>query len=133
MAIIVVIMAVALAACNKVDPEGIWEDATYLNDEEFGKGDTTITVEVKAGEDSVIFTVNTDKTILADALTEHDLISGEMSDYGLAVYTVNGMTADWNVDGSYWSLYVGDEYAMSGVSYIEIKDGDSFRFELANA
>lgn len=129
--IVIVFSAVSLVACgNKVDPVGIWESATYLDDEELGRGDTTITVEVKAGESSVIFTVNTDKTILADALLEHELIAGELGDYGLAVYTVNGMTVDWNTDGSYWTLYIGDEYAMSGVSYIEIKNGDSFRFEL---
>lgn len=131
--LLTVIMALTLASCNKVDAEGVWEDATYLNDEEFGDGAKTVTVEVKAGEDSVIFTVNTDKTTLADALTEHGLISGEVSDYGLAVYTVNGMTANWNTDGVYWALYEGDDYASGGVSFIEIKDGDSFRFELSRS
>ena len=129
--IVMILSAVSLVACgNKVDPVGIWENATYLDDEEFGRGDTTITVEVKAGESSVLFTINTDKTILADALLEHELVAGEYSEYGLAVYTINGMTANWNVDGGYWAPYVGDEYAMGGVSYIEIKNGDSFRFEL---
>ncbi|MBQ8689352.1 MAG: DUF4430 domain-containing protein [Clostridia bacterium] len=118
----------SFAACNTVDAEGLWESATYRRDKSFGSGDTEITLTVEAGEQSVVFTVKTDKSTLADALTEHGIISGEETEYGLSVYTVNGITANWNTDKAYWALYVGEDYATSGVSFIEIKNGDAYRF-----
>lgn len=127
-------LAFSLASCfNTVDAEGLWENATYRRDKSFGKGDTTFTLVVEAGEDSVTFTVNTDKTILADALVEHDIISGEIGSYGLSVYTVNGMEADFTKDNAYWAIYIGEDYAMTGVSYIEIEDGSEYRFVYSRA
>lgn len=131
-AVILVLAAIlTLAACAKVPPEGLWESATYRNDMTFGNGAKAIEVTVEAGEYSVLFTVKTDKVTLADALVEHGLISGEETQYGLSVYYVNGIKADWNTDGAYWSLYEGESYATSGVSFIEVKDGDSFKLVYA--
>ena len=119
----------SLASCfNTVDAEGLWENATYRRDVTLGKGEKTIYLTVKAGEDSVTFTVKTDKDNLADALTEHSIISGEQSEFGLTVYTVNGMTADFRTENVYWALYEGDSKAPYGVSSTEIADGDSFSF-----
>ncbi len=126
--VIVACTALCLAACGGVDAEGVWENATYLKDAELGDGDTEISVIVEAGDSSVTFTVHTDATTLADALVAHGIIAGEQTEYGLTVYTVNGMRADWNTDGAYWALYIGDDYAMDGVSYIEIADGEVYRF-----
>ena len=120
-------------ACNTVDATGVWENATYRRNVGFGNGQKTVTVIVEAGEQSVTFTVKTDKSTLADALTEHGIISGEETEYGLSVYTVNGMTANWNTDGTYWAIYEGEDYAMTGVSFIEIKDGASYRFVYSKA
>ena len=41
--------------------------------------------------------------------------------------TVDGVTADWNVDQSYWSFYIGDEMAMYGLNDAVIHDGDVFK------
>jgi len=126
---LIFVLVLSLFGCNTVDAEGLWQDATYRHDKTFGKGDTEITLVVEAGGESVTFTVRTDKTNLADALTEHGIVSGEVTElYGLSVYTVNGMTANWNTDGAYWSLYVGDAYATSGASFIEITDGATYKF-----
>ena len=117
-----------LSSCfNTVDAEGLWENATYRRDMTFGNGAKTVTVSVEAGENSVVFTLKTDKTTLADALTEHELVSGEVTEFGLSIYTVNGMTANFNTDNVYWALYEGDAYANGGASDIEIADGDSYR------
>ena len=124
--LLAVLMLLSAASCNKVPAEGLWEDATYRRDVELGKGEKTIEVEVKAGEESVTFTINTDKDILADALLEHELVEGEDGAYGLYVKRVNGITADYDVDQSYWALTIDGEYAMSGVSYTEIKDGGHY-------
>lgn len=134
------IVAVALAlglmlsfsACDgkeKVAAEGLWEKATYLSDTEFGEGKKVLKVEVKAGEESVTFTVNTDKETVGEALLEHKLIDGDQGDYGLYVKVVNGITADYDVDGSYWAFYLGEEYATAGVDATEIDEGVTYKLE----
>ena len=118
-----------LSSClNTVDADGVWESATYRRDMTFGNGSKTITVAVEAGDGKVVFTVKTDKTNLADALTEHGIIAGEITEFGLSVYTVNGMTANFNTENVYWALYEGEAYANGGASDIEIADGNSYRF-----
>lgn len=127
-AIFILIMTLlSLASCrNTVDAEGLWESATYRRDMTFGKGETTVEVEVKAGEDSVTFTIKTDKKYLGDALTEHGLIEGEESSYGLYVKKVNGILADYDVDRSWWGFYKNGEYMMVGVDGAEIADGEHY-------
>lgn len=121
------VFVICLVSCgNTVDKTGLWENATYLKDTEFGKGVTTVQVEVKVEEQSVTFTINTDKTTLGDALLEHELISGEEGQYGLYVKVVNGITADYDVDQSYWAFYKNGEYMMTGVDSTEIADGEHY-------
>ncbi len=111
-----------LASC-KNEGEDLWASAAYTEDKEFGEGKTTVTVEVKAGEKSVSFIIHTDKTILGDALIEHGLIAGDEGPYGLYIKKVNGITADYDVDQTYWAFYKGGEYMTSGVDTTEIEDG----------
>ncbi len=110
------------ASCGN-DGNELWENAIHTKDKELGEGKTTVTVEVKAGEKSVSFTIHTDKTILGDILLEHELISGDEGPYGLYVKNVNGITADYDVDQTYWAFYKSGEYMMTGVDATEIEDG----------
>ena len=88
-------------------------------------------VEVKAGDDSVTFTIKTDKETLGEALMEHSLIDGEQGAYGLYIKKVNGITADYDVDKSYWAFYIDGEYALTGVDTTKITDGIIYRLEYA--
>ena len=116
-----------LCACGqKIDAEGLWQNATYRSDKEFGKGAKTVQVEVKVAEQSVTFTLHTDKTYLGEALLEHDLIVGKQGNPGFYIDQVNGITADYGVDQSYWALYKNGEYGMSGVDTTEIADGEHY-------
>lgn len=122
-----VILVLCLVSCvEEVDASGLWENATYRSDKTFGKGETTVQVEVKVQEQSVTFTINTDKTTLGEALLEHGLIAGEQGAYGLYIKVVNGMTADYDVDQSYWSFCKNGEYMMSGVDQTTIADGEHY-------
>ena len=121
------VFIICLASCgNTIAKEGLWEDATYRKDTTLGGGETTVLVEVKVDDQSVTFTIKTDKTTLGDALLEHELIDGEDSEYGLYVKVVNGITADYDVDQSYWGFYKDGEYLMSGVDTTEINDGEHY-------
>ena len=123
-----ILMVLTLCVACAAKPTGLWKDATYQKDTTLGKGDTTVTLVVTAEDKSVTFTVKTDKKMLGDALLDAKLIEGDTTEYGLYVKKVNGITADYNVDQSYWALYIGEEYAMTGVDATPIEAGVTYGF-----
>ena len=128
--VLALVCLLGLAACKKeVNAEGVWKDATYLEDMTFGEGKNTAVVEVKAGEQSVTFTVNTDEEMLGAALLEHKLIDGDQGDYGLYIKKVNGITADYDTDKAYWGFYINGEYATTGVDSTKIEKGATYKLE----
>ena len=127
---LILVLMLCLVSCNTVDAEGLWENATHRRDVTFGDGATTVQLEVKVEDQSVTFTIKTDKEILGDALLEHGLISGEEGPYGLYVKEVNGMTADYDTDGLYWAFYQGGAYMLTGVDSTPISGGEAFEIRL---
>ncbi len=77
------------------------------------------------------FTVKTDKTTVGEALLDAGLIEGENSEFGLYVKKVNGITADYDTDGTYWAFYVNGEYATSGADTTKIKAGEKYEFRVS--
>ena len=59
-----------------------------------------------------------------------DLIAGDESEYGLYVKTVNGVTADYDKDRTYWAFYVNGEYANTGVDSTPVEDGAVYSFRI---
>ena len=84
---------------------------------------------VDADGAETVFEVHTDKATVGEALLDCELIAGDESDYGLYVKTVNGVTADYDTDGAYWSFYVDGEYAQSGVDTTNIEEGKTYTFK----
>ena len=122
-----VLICLGFCACsNNTADKNLWDDALYTENQEFGNGTKTISVEVKAEEKSVTFTIKTDKETLGDALSEHKLISGEEGPYGLYIKVVNGIKADYNENQSYWSFTKGGEYMSTGVDVTKITDGEHY-------
>ena len=91
-------------------------------------GEKTISVQVvdkdQAQHD---YTYETQEEYLAPVLIQNDLIKGEQGPYGFFILEVEGQRADYNLDGAYWALYIGEEYATSGADTTPIHDGDLFR------
>lgn len=110
-----------------IEKTGLWATATYTQDTELGEGAKNVVVEVKVADQAVKFTIHTDKNTVGEALLEHELISGEEGAYGLYVKAVNGITADYDVDQSYWAFYVNGEYAMKGIELTEIDEGATYQ------
>ncbi len=125
-AVLCVMMLACMTACTKEEEKGIWADAKYTEDTELGEGSKTVKVVVEAEEKKVTFTIHTDETILGDALLEHELIAGDEGEFGLYIKQVNGMTADYDVDQTYWGFYQNGEYMMTGVDGTEFADGDQY-------
>lgn len=96
-----------------------------------GQGDTAFTLEVVDSEGArSLFNVKTNEKTVGAALLALDLIAGEDSQYGLYVKTVNGITADYDTDGSYWAFYIDGEYAQTGVDSTDIKAGATYTLKI---
>ena len=120
-------MMLCLAACgNSVKTEGLWENAVYQEDASFVDGQKEVTVEVKAGEKSVTLTIYTDAEFLGEALLSHNLIDGEMGQFGMYIKSANGIIADYDEDQSYWGFFKNGEYMMTGVDATKITDGEHY-------
>ncbi|MBD5103910.1 MAG: DUF4430 domain-containing protein [Ruminococcaceae bacterium] len=146
LALLLVISAVFCAGCsNNESPEqpeanisdnngessqgsSVWDSAEYKEDAEVGEGAITVKVEVVAEEKSVTITLHTDKDNLGAALLDNNLVSGDESEYGLYIKFVIGMEADYDKDGTYWSLSKDGEYLMTGADSTPIADGEHYEF-----
>lgn len=76
------------------------------------------------------FQVHTDNATVGGALLENGLISGDEGEFGLYIKTVNGITADYDADGTYWAFYINGEYASSGVDMTDITEGESYALKV---
>ena len=110
------------------EESSVWDSAQYTEDTELGEGANAITFECTAEDRTVTFTIHTDAEHLRAALEDSGLIAGDESEFGMYVKTVNGMSADYEADGYYWSLYVDGEYATTGVDTTPVTDGGSYAF-----
>ena len=60
-------------------------------------------------------------------LTEAGLIKGNDGPYGLEITEVDGEKAVYAEDGAYWAVYVGEEYALSGIDTTPITEGGVYK------
>lgn len=118
--IIAVVALVALVAVFL----GIW----FATRPETSQGAKTITVTVIHADGSTKdFTCHTDEEYLAPVLEAENIAQGDQTEYGLTIHTVDGEKASWEENQSYWALFIGEEYAMTGASQTPVNDGDVFK------
>lgn len=71
------------------------------------------------------YELKTDAEFLADALFEKELITEE--EYKSGYYTViDGVTADYNVDKSWWCVTKDGEMTNVGMNELALSDGDAY-------
>lgn len=105
---------------------GVW----MANRPETTAGSKSYTVTVVHSDGSEkSFQYTTDEEYLGDALVTEGLIGGDITEFGLTIITVDGEDAVWDTDSAYWSLYIGEEYATTGISSTPVNDGDVFKLE----
>lgn len=93
-------------------------------------GAKEISIEVvDANASSKTYHTRTDAEYLRQALEETKglTIEGTESAYGLMVETVNGVTADYNINGAYWAFYVNGEYCNYGIDQQPLEDGQEYQ------
>ena len=136
--VLIVAMALSTTGCNGSTGKDTSADAgtdVNLQAEEngsvLGTGSTEFSLTVvDQGGSETLFEIHTDKETVGEALLELGLIAGEESEYGLYVKTVNGITADYDKDGTYWAFYINGEYASSGFDSTKITEGEIYSFKV---
>lgn len=96
------------------------------------QGAKTVTVEVVDDTGNrTEYEVHTDAQYLRQVLEEAEglEVTGQESEYGLMIETVNGVTAVYDTDGAYWAVYVNGEYGSYGVDAQPVEDQDRYRLE----
>ena len=112
--ILALTLSVALfVACG--EPEGPGTEVTFLVEVVDDKGESTE------------FTVTTTARTLSAALLENGLVEGEEGAYGLYIEKVNGLEANYDVNQSYWAIWIEDEKSFYSASDITPEEGVRYK------
>ena len=126
--VLIAAMALVTTGCSgKPDDMAVSDVITFSDGDTIGEGKNTfpLTIVHKDGTELTV-TVNTELTVVGEALQELGLIDGEEGPYGLYIKTVNGETLDYDKDGKYWAFYIDGEYALEGIDLTEIAEGAAY-------
>ncbi len=110
-----------MTGCNKANG-----NAGEIGDSASGESKT---VTVKVTDDKGVVTdyvISTTAKTLRGALDQEGLVEGEEDQFGLYVKKVNGLRADYDLDGAYWAFSRGETMLMTGIDSTPIYDGDVF-------
>ena len=122
--LILVCVAVVVFAALIALMVGVW----FMNRPKTEAGAKTFTLTVVHSDgQSKDFTISTDREFLAEALLDEKLIV-ESDSPGMYI-TVDGETADYSVNQSYWGFFIDGAYAMEGMNTTETVDGAVYRLE----
>lgn len=126
--------ALTLTGCQKTPtPTPSAQSAAAVQDGAvLGDGETqfTLTIADLSGME-IHVTINTNETTVGAALQSLGLITGEVGPYGLYIKTVNGITADYDKDQTYWAFYEGENYAAAGADLTDITPGAAYALRVS--
>ena len=120
--VFVLTAAAALTGCSTTPAETTAPPAETQPVTELGEGASNfgLTIIDKEGV-THLYRVHTNVGMVGEALIEEGLIDGEQGPYGMYIKSVLGQVLDYETDGMYWSFYVGDEYALTGVDQTPVE------------
>ncbi len=108
-------MLLTLAACAPKTEEGDGSMKKF-----------TVTVVHADGSEKVL-EYESDESYVGPVLEAAGVIKGNAGPYGMEITEVDGESAVYETDGAYWAVYVGDEYALSGIDTTPITDGGEYK------
>ena len=120
MAFILTIALIALPAIF------LWSCGETEDKATLGSGATSFKLEITGKDGNTeTYTVKTDEKTVGEALVKIGFIA-EGETY---FETLNGVTASYDADKSYWSFYIDGEYASVGAFDAEVKADGVYKFE----
>ena len=96
-----------------------------------GKAFTVVVVHADGSEKT--FQYRSQEEYVGTVLLEKGLIEGDQGEFGLYIKIVDGEKAVYEEDNAYWSFYIGEEYATTGVDMTPITDGAVYRLVYTKA
>ena len=137
--LLALVMVLSLCACGageqtSTDPtDNASSEATAgsfdeIPDDNEGLMEFTVTV-VHSDGTSKEFTYHTADKFVGMVLVENGLIKGNDGPYGMEITEVDGEKAVYSEDKAYWAIYVGSEYATTGIDSTPVEDGGSYKLE----
>lgn len=79
------------------------------------------------------FQYTSQEQYLGTVLVAEGLVQGDNAEYGLYIKVVDGEQAIYEEDTAYWSIFVGEESAMTGADQIVIQDGVTYKLVYTKA
>ena len=119
--LLVMVLGIAIVACG-----GTAEPVAPVNTAGQEGKNFTVTVVHKDGSEKV-FTYTSNEEFVGTVLKAEGLIKGNDGPYGLEITEVDGEQAVYATDGAYWAVYVGEEYAMTGIDTTPITEGGQYK------
>ena len=96
------------------------------------EGENAVTIQVLDDKKNLVsYEINTDAEYLRQAMEQCQGLTfiGSEGPYGLVLLTINGVTADYDKDQAWWSIYVNNELGNYGVDQQPVNDGDTFSLQ----
>ena len=98
---------------------------------ELGEGAVTFDfIAVFNEETEKAWRISTNEATVGEALQALGLLEGEEGPWGLYIKTVDGVTADYNMTGTYWAFYVDGGYAMNGIDLTPAEAGHIYSLKI---
>ena len=129
--LLALVLAQSLCACGAPAADGAVDEGTPVvtDGATLGEGATTFALVIKQLDGSSISaTINTDAETVGEALEALGILKGEEGPYGIYIKEVNGVSAIYEEDGTYWGFYIDGEYAMTGADATPVTAGAEYTF-----
>lgn len=108
-------------------------DTSDTTDDSQTAGNTFTVIVVHGNGSEKTFQYTTEEQYLGPVLVSEGLVEGETGAYGLYIKVVDGEKAVYEEDAAYWSIYIGEEGALTGADQIAIEDGATYKLVYTKA
>lgn len=95
-------------------------------------GSKTVTIQIVDDQKQLTnYEIHTDAEYLRQAMEGCKGLTfiGSEGPYGLMLQTINGVSANYEKNQAWWSIYVNNELGNYGIDQQPVADGDVFRLE----
>ena len=95
-------------------------------------GSKTVTIQIVDNQKQLTnYEIHTDAEYLRQAMEGCKGLTfiGSEGPYGLMLQTINGVSASYEKNQAWWSIYVNNELGNYGIDQQPVADGDVFRLE----
>ena len=130
---IVLVLAMSLVFCgctNKTDAETTTTEVASINSEDNGYEKSFVFEVVDKDGNKKQTTIETNGQYVGKVLQELEYIKGEQGEFGIYIKEVDGIVADYDIDGTYWAFYIDDVMSMTGADQVEIVEGSVYSFRV---